>query len=103
MRVTIDRNLCGSWPPACEECFNMFVARDYAPDRACITGMEEDGSETLTAIIRSGHFVGTLTIRPEDRETVMREGWTKFSTLPVEAFDITPPRGDDLRTRQAEN
>jgi hypothetical protein len=100
MRVTIDRNQCGSWAPACEECFGVFVAHDYYPDRACIVDVQDDGSETLSAVIHSGPFVGTLIVKPEDREAVRREGWRKFSTLPEEAFDIKPPRGDELRARK---
>jgi hypothetical protein len=97
MRVTIDRNACGSWAPACEECFGVFVARGLVPDRACIVDVQDDGSETLSAVIRSGHFVGTLIVKPEDRQAIVDEGWRKFSTLPDEAFDIIPPRGDDVR------
>ncbi len=96
MRVTMDRNVCGSWPPACEECFNMLLMRNDT-DRACIRDVVEDGSETVTVVIKSGHFVGTLVVPPEDREAVMREGWIKFSTLPPEAFDIQQPRAADLR------
>lgn len=97
MRITINRNACGSWPPACEECFGVFVSRNYVPDRACITQFEDDGSEVLTAVIHSGEYVGTVTIRPEDREAVINEGWRKFCTLPDEAFDIKPPTADQLR------
>jgi hypothetical protein len=77
----------------------MFVARDYAPDRACITEYVDDGSETLTAIIRSGDYVDTMTIKPDEREAVIREGWIKYSHLPAEAFDIKPPHGSALRTK----
>ena len=97
MRVTINRNLCGSWAPACEECFGVFVAKGLVPDRSCITDMQDDGSENINAVIHSGHFVGTLLITPENREAVIREGWRKFSSLPEEAFDIHQPRGDDIR------
>ncbi|MBI4787521.1 MAG: hypothetical protein HY782_10795 [Chloroflexi bacterium] len=103
MRVTIDRNLCGSWAPACEECFGVFLARNYAPDRACITEVLDDGSDILSAVIHSGRFVGTLIVRPENREAVIREGWRKFSTLPDEAFDICQPHGDDLRKAARRN
>ena len=97
MRVTIDRNFCGAWAPACEECFGTYLAHNFAPDRACLTEVADDGSDTLTVTIRSGGYVGTLTVRPEDRETVIQEGWRKFSTLPDEAFDIQPPHGNELR------
>lgn len=100
MRVTINRNLCGSWPPACEECFNMFLARNFPPDRACITSLVDDGSDTLVAEIHSGAHVGTMVVKPEDRETVLREGWRKFSNLPDEAFDIIPPHAADIRAAQ---
>ena len=98
MRVTVDRNLCGSWAPACEECFNMLIARDFPMDRACITGSWEDGSDDVTVVIRSGAYVGTVKITNENRDAIMSEGWRKFSTLPDEAFDIKPPHGDYMRT-----
>jgi hypothetical protein len=98
MRVTIDRNLCGSWPPACEECFSVFVTRGFPIDRACITGAWADGSEDVTAVIRSGQYVGTLKITPENRDAIISEGWRKFANLPDEAFDIRPPHGDYVRT-----
>ncbi len=97
MRVTIDRNLCGSWPPACEECFSVFVTRGFVLDRACITGAWEDGSDDVTAVIRSGRYMGTLKITPENRDAIISEGWRAFTTLPDEAFDIQPPHGDYLR------
>jgi hypothetical protein len=98
MRITIDRNLCGAWTPACEECFSVFVARGFPIDRACITGSWEDGSNDVTAVIRSGHYVGTLKITPENRDAIMCEGWPKFANLPDAAFDIQPPHGDYVRT-----
>ncbi len=97
MKVTIDRNMCGTWQPACEECFGVFLAHGNAPDRACIVEAVDDGSPVITGIVRSGNFVGTLTIAPEDRETAIREGWRKFATLPDEAFDITLPHGEYIR------
>lgn len=98
MRVTIDRNLCGSWGPACEECFAMFARHDFVPDRACITGMWEDGASDMTVVIHSGHYVGTLKITPENRQAIINEGWRKFCTLPDEAFDITQPHAEYIRT-----
>ncbi len=97
MRVIMDRNMCGAWSPACEECFGVFLAHGKEADRACITEVIDDGSDTLNAVIRSGHFVGTLVVRPEEREAVIREGWRKFATLPDEAFDILPPHAEDIR------
>ena len=103
MRVNINRNLCGSWSPACEECFGVFLAHNDVPDRACITQVQEDGSDNLSVVIQSGHFVSSLLITAENRAAVIAEGWRKFSGLPDEAFDILPPRGDDLRAAQNQN
>ncbi len=97
MKVTIDRNMCGSWMPACEECFGVFLAHGNVPDRACIVDVVDDGSPVLDAVVRSGHFVGTLVISPQDRQAAIREGWRKFSTLPDEAFDIVQPRAEEIR------
>jgi hypothetical protein len=97
MRITIDRNLCGAWPPACEECFGVLVARGFPLDRACITGAWDDGWTDITAVIRSGRYVGTVRVTPENREAIISEGWRNFTTLPDEAFDIQPPHGDYMR------
>lgn len=102
MRITMDRNLCGSWAPACEECFGMFV-RSLVPDRACFTEFLDDGSLDVHAFIRSGDYSGVLTITPENREAILSEGWINFSTLPEQAFDIRPPHGEDFRSRQGTN
>ena len=98
MRVTIDRNLCGAWSPACEECFGVFLARGYVPDRLCVTSVTEDGSPDLTAHIHSGEYTGSLVVTEENRDAMISEGWRKFATLPDEAFDIKPPRGEYWRT-----
>jgi len=101
MRVTIDRNLCGAWGPACEECFATFARNDFAPDRPCITGMWDDGSPDFTVVIHSGVYVGTLKITKENRDAIIAEGWRKFCTLPPEAFDIVPPHAEYVRTMGA--
>jgi hypothetical protein len=81
----------------------MFVAHNFVPDRACITEAADDGSEILNATIRSGEYTTTLTITPENREAIMREGWIKFANLPPEALDIKPPRGSELRKNSKGN
>jgi hypothetical protein len=98
MRVTIDRNLCGAWSPACEECFSVFVRRDFAMDRACITGAWDDGSEDVSVVVHSGQHTGTLKITLENREAIIREGWRAYIDLPDEAFEIQPPHGEYMRT-----
>ncbi len=97
MRVTIDRNLCGAWGPACEECFGVFLAHEMVPDRLCITSVADDGSPNLTALIHSGGYVGSLVVTEANRQAVIAEGWRSFTTLPDEAFDIQPPRGEYWR------
>ncbi len=99
MKITIDRNMCGAWGPACEECFGTFVLHGFPTDRACLVEAVEDGSPNINAVIRSSHFVGTMTITPENREAVVWEGWRRFCTLPDEAFDIKPPHGDYVREK----
>ncbi len=98
MRATFDRNLCGAWAPACEECFGTFLTRGFFPDRLCVTSIVDDDSPNLNALIHSGTYVGTLTVTPENREAVIRNGWRKHCTLPDEAFDIKPPTGEYWRT-----
>lgn len=99
MRVVMDRNQCGAWKPACEECFAMFV-RNLSTDRACFVEVTDDASPDIHLLIRSGAYTSDMTITPENREAIQREGWIKFSDLPEEAFDIKPPRGEDVRTAQ---
>ena len=97
MRVTIDRNLCGAWGPACEECFGVFIARDFVPDRLCVTSAIDDGSPNLTVLIHSGNYTGSLVVTGQNRQAIISEGWRKFVALPDEAFDIQPPRGEYWR------
>ncbi len=103
MRILLDRNLCGPWAPACEECFGVFVARGFPPDRACLIAVEEDGLTEVQVIVRSGHFVGRITITDQNRGAVVQEGWRIFSTLPDEAFEILPPHGDYFRQKRLDS
>ena len=97
MRITVDRNMCGVWAPACEECFSAFLRHNFPLDRACFTDVKDDGSEDVTVLIRSGQYSATLKITPENREAVASEGWRAFTDLPDEAFEILPPHGEDIR------
>ncbi|MBI5033112.1 MAG: hypothetical protein HZB51_21545 [Chloroflexi bacterium] len=96
MRVTIDRNLCGAWIPACEKCFSVFMARGV-PDRLCVTSAVEDDSTNLTLLIHSGEHTSELVVTEENRATIMAEGWRKFANLPDGAFEIKPPHGEYWR------
>ncbi len=96
MRVIIDRNTCGSWIAACEECFSAFLAHGV-PDRACVTSVVEDGSPNLTLLIHSGQHTTELVVTEENRAAIAAEGWRKFVNLPDDAFEIKPPHGEDLR------
>jgi len=98
VRVTIDRNLCGAWSPACEECFGVFLAHGE-PDRLCVTSVADDDSPNLTALIHSGNYTGSLVVTEANRVAIIQEGWRKFANLPDEAFDIQPPHGEYWRTQ----
>lgn len=100
MRIIIDRNMCGAWAPACEECFSTFVKHNFPVDRACIMGAEDDSSEDVTIVMRSGSHAATLKITPENIDAIAAEGWRAFAGMPDEAFEIKPPHGDDIRARQ---
>ncbi len=97
MKVTINRNYCGHHPASCEKCFGEFLRHGDAPDRACITNVEEDGQAEVTVYITSGQYTTTLVVDEANREQVIYDGYMKFTDLPPEAFDITPPHGDDIR------
>ncbi len=97
MRVTVNRNLCGHHPAACEQCFGEFLRHWSVPDRGCITEVVDDGRAEVTAHIRSGNYFGTLVITPENRERIIYDGWMKYIEMPPEAFDVTPPHGNELR------
>ena len=97
MRVTINRNFCGHTPSACESCFGEFLRHGAIPDRGCITDAVDDQKPELTVTIFSGKYSTTLTIPPQDFEKVMYDGWMKYADLPAEAYDILPPRVQDIR------
>ncbi len=97
MKVTINRNLCGHTPAACEACFGEFLRKGAVPDRGCIVDVEEDGNAVVTATIKSGTYETTLIIPPTDFEKVIYDGWMKYADLPSEAYDIVPPHGDEIR------
>ncbi len=97
MRLTINRNLCGHHPAACEICFGEFLRRGGVPDRPCFTDAVDDGREAITARFQSGPYFGTLEITEENREEIIYDGWMKYVQLPPEAFEIVPPHGDEIR------
>jgi hypothetical protein len=97
MQLTINRNMCGHHPAACEQCFGEFLRRGSVPDRGCFTDIIDDGRPEITAIIRSGPYFGTLVVTEENREEIIYDGWMKYVQLPPEAFDIVPPHGEEVR------
>ncbi len=97
MKVTLNRNMCGHHPAACEQCFGEFLRRGTAPDRGCITDFVDDGRPEMIATIKSGNYFGTLVITDENREEIIYDGWMKFVRMPPEAFDIVPPHAAEIR------
>ncbi len=98
MKVTINRNLCGHHPAACEQCFGEFLRRNAAvPDRACITGLQDDGRPETFVEIKSGKYSGTLVVTDQNREHIIYDGWMKYVQMPFQAFEIVPPHGNDIR------
>ncbi len=97
MRVTVNRNLCGHHPAACEQCFGEFLRHGGVPDRPCITSAVDDGRPEMNVRIESGDFFGTLVVTEENLERVIYDGWMKFVQMPSEAFDIKPPHGEEIR------
>lgn len=97
MQVTINRNFCGHAPAGCEECFGQFLRKGAVPDRSCIVDVADDGKSEVTTTIISGKYRGTLVVNDSNRDAIIQEGWIKFAGLPAEAFDIIPPRGDEIR------
>lgn len=97
MRVIINRNLCGHPPFACEKCFGEFLLHGAYPDRSCIFDVIDDGSEQVTAVITSGNVTRELVITDEIREEVIYDGYLKFADFPLEALEVQPPHGEDIR------
>ncbi|HBY97432.1 MAG: hypothetical protein M5U01_03900 [Ardenticatenaceae bacterium] len=78
MRITMERDLCTTVLPACEECFATFVLHDCYPDRACITEVVDDGQAEVTLTLRYEGHEETLVITDENRELLAYEGWSQF-------------------------
>lgn len=97
MKVIINRNLCGHPPFACEKCFGEFLRTGAIPDRACMLDTIDDGKPEVTAVITSGKFTKELVITDDIKEEVIYDGYMKFADFPMEAFEIQPPHGGDIR------
>ncbi len=91
MQVTIDRDVCGHHPAACEGCFGEFLRRGTVPDRGCINNLIDDGCPEITVRIKSGKYFGTLVITDENREEIIYHGWMQFAQLPPEALEGSAP------------
>ncbi|MBI4674502.1 MAG: hypothetical protein HY741_22890 [Chloroflexi bacterium] len=102
MRVIINRNLCGHPPFACEQCFGEFLRTGAYADRSCMLDVIDDGKPEVTAVITSGSFTRELVITDDIREEVIYDGYMKFADFPLEAFEIQPPHGQDIRRIERE-
>lgn len=102
MKVTINRNFCGHHPAGCEQCFGEFLRHGAAPDRGCITKVEEDDRPEISVDITSGKYTATLVVTDANREQIIYDGWMKFVDLPPEAYAILPPHGADIRRMEHE-
>jgi hypothetical protein len=78
MRVTIDRRLCKGSLPFCERCLGIFITTPQGTDRACITDMQDDGSEVMTLRIISAEGEDTLILAPADSQAVALDGWPQY-------------------------
>ncbi len=90
MQVTIDLNVCGHHPVACEQCFGEFLRRGSTPDHHCIHRMIDDGRPEITVRIKCGQYFGTFIVTDENREEIIYHGWMQFAQLPPEAFEVPP-------------
>lgn len=97
MKVIINRNLCGHPPFACEKCFGEFLRMGAFPDRGCMLDTIDDGKPEVTAVITSGKYTKELVITDDIKEEVIYDGYMKFADFPMEAFEIQPPHGEDIR------
>ena len=82
MRITMNRDTCQTILPACEECFGTFILHGGYPDRACITGVVDDGCPELTLLIQYEGREETVVVTDENREMLAYEGWDRFVSVP---------------------
>lgn len=86
MRITMDRNMCMTTLPACEECFGTFVLHGCVPDRACIIDVEDDGKEETTLVLRYDDSKAEIVVTDENRELLAYDGWTAYMDVIPEFF-----------------
>lgn len=75
LKVWIDRDPWESNLAGCESCFGQFVIAGV-PEHACILAYQDDSSETLTILLRSGEYYEKLVMSPTMREGVACDGWS---------------------------
>ena len=86
MRIVMDRNTCTTVLPACEECFATFLLHQCAPDRGCIVGVEDDGREETTLVLRYRDNEAEIIVTEENRELLAYNGWTTYVAVVPDFF-----------------
>jgi hypothetical protein len=86
MRIVMDRNTCTTTLPACEECFATFVLRGCAPDRGCITDVEDDGREETTLVLLYDSTEAQIVVTDQNRELLAYDGWAAYVDVMPDFF-----------------
>jgi hypothetical protein len=80
MRIIMTPGLCSNeyqntGGTFCESCFASFLLHGCAPDRPCITDVDDDGTNETTLVLRYGDQQKVVTITDENREELAYGGW----------------------------
>ena len=60
----------------CESCFASFLMHGCYPDRACITGVVDDGKSSVTLVLRYGDREQVIELTDQQRADLAFGGWS---------------------------
>ena len=97
MRIVMTPGLCATpyrdtSDAFCQDCFANFLRHGAYPDRACITGVVDDGQDVTTLVLRLGGTEQILTLSDEQRAALAEGGWPgwRAASTPLEGTPGAP-------------
>lgn len=79
MKITIDHDQCKHGGAFSDRCLAATIRYPLGHERYCMAGVEDDGREELTVVLKMDGQEFELILRDEaEQRTVALEGWTAF-------------------------
>lgn len=79
MKILIDHDQCKHGGAFSDRCLGATIRYPLGHERYCMAGIEDDGREELTVVLKMEGKTFELILRDEtERKAVALEGWTAF-------------------------